>query len=70
MILELRVSGSPLEKLGEATYEELFVTALKNHGMLSIGLYRLISCIIMMAKQIGPKYPHLILFFIPDPMTL
>jgi len=33
-------TGSPLEKLGEATYEEVFVTALKNHGMLSIGLYR------------------------------
>ena len=36
-----QISGSPLEKLGESTYEELFVTALKNHGMLSIGLYRL-----------------------------
>ena len=33
-------AGSPLEKLGEATYEDLFVTALRNHGMLSIGLYR------------------------------
>ena len=36
-----QISGSPLEKLGKSTYEELFVTALKNHGMLSIGLYRL-----------------------------
>ena len=40
-------TGSPLEKLGEATYEEVFVTALKNHGMLSIGLYRLIGSIII-----------------------
>ena len=44
---EKMTTGSPLEKLGEATYEEVFVTALKNHGMLSIGLYRLISCIII-----------------------
>jgi hypothetical protein len=34
--------GSPFEKLGEgAKYEELFVTAMKNHGILCIGLYRL-----------------------------
>jgi hypothetical protein len=33
--------GSPFEKLGEgAKYEELFVTAMKNHGILCIGLYR------------------------------
>ena len=41
------LAGSPLEKLGEATYEELFVTALKNHGILSVGLYRLIIIIII-----------------------
>ena len=34
------ISGSPLEKYGDGVYEDLFVTALRNHGMLSIGLYR------------------------------
>ena len=34
------MSGSPLEKYGDGVYEDLFVTALRNHGMLSIGLYR------------------------------
>ena len=32
--------GSPLEKFGDGKYEDLFVTALRNHGMLCIGLYR------------------------------
>ena len=32
--------GSALEKFGDGKYEDLFVTALRNHGMLCIGLYR------------------------------
>ena len=28
--------GSPLEKFGDGKYEDLFVTALRNHGMLCI----------------------------------
>ena len=32
--------GSPLAKYGQAKYQELFVAALQNHGMLCIGLYR------------------------------
>jgi hypothetical protein len=39
---DIYYEGSPFEKLGEgAKYEELFVTAMKNHGILCIGLYRL-----------------------------
>jgi hypothetical protein len=34
------IEGSPLEKFGDGKYEDLFVTALRNHGMLCIGLYR------------------------------
>ena len=29
-----------LEKLGEGKYEDLFIAALRYHGMLCIGLYR------------------------------
>ena len=33
--------GSPLAKFGEGgKYEDVFVTALNQHGMLCIGLYR------------------------------
>ena len=32
--------GSLLAKYGEGKYEDLFVAALLNHGMLAIGLYR------------------------------
>jgi len=33
--------GSPLERFGSGgKYEDIFVTALKNHGILCIGLYR------------------------------
>ena len=29
-----------IEKFGDGKYEDLFVTALRHHGMLCIGLYR------------------------------
>ena len=42
--LQVPIFDGPMEKLGNgATYEELFVTCLKNFGVLCIGLYRLIS---------------------------
>ena len=38
------IFDGPMEKLGNgATYEELFVTCLKNFGVLCIGLYRFIK---------------------------
>ena len=42
--LQVPIFDGPMEKLGNgATYEELFVTCLKNFGVLCIGLYRFIS---------------------------
>ena len=39
--LQVPIFDGPMEKLGNgATYEELFVTCLKNFGVLCIGLYR------------------------------
>ena len=39
--LKVPIFDGPMEKLGNgATYEELFVTCLKNFGVLCIGLYR------------------------------
>ena len=41
---QVPIFDGPMEKLGNgATYEELFVTCLKNFGVLCIGLYRFIS---------------------------
>ena len=35
-----KTSGSQFSKYGEGTYEELFVGALRQHGVLCIGVYR------------------------------
>jgi len=37
---QVSLLGSPLERLCDGIYEDLFVAALRDHGMLSIGLYR------------------------------
>ena len=40
VVISHQFTGSPLAKYGEGKYEDLFVAALLNHGMLAIGLYR------------------------------
>merc|ERR1712223_1873740 len=39
-LCQVSVSSSQFSKYGEGTYEELFVGALRQHGVLCIGVYR------------------------------